>query len=368
MHGFQAMRATIREELKADYPLPPFLDQTVDLFRKVHIYYRTYKYTLMHEKASKNKSKGHPAVYGAALHLVGDYTSIGSYALQVALVTKCTQDLLQEYRQLSESYQKFRHTVKKQYPIYQHVEWKKEKIVSKATLSPSLYLTLRVRIIGVMRQMLKITRCTLEIFKQMFKLSMCLGDACLLFNKDPQMRYEACTELVAKWDQYQNQLKDDKKLLAEELEKSSELADHILKKMGVKKDSTFIIDELKKTMESLSEESDGLLDDIYAVAEETLDTFYVKGKITPLHIDLALGKLAPPALPYGRFPPWAGQKVVLDTPARTKHSKKPKENMLNQIIPAITKHPMKGMTYLADCVNQFYQTQFKETEGISPFA
>ncbi len=366
MDPLQAMRNAIREELQIDQPLPPLFDEAIELFSKFHIYYRTYKHVQIYRNGDKDSSKGHPAVYGAALQLLGDYTSIGSYAVNVALVTKCAEDILREYHQLGDTYQSLCEAVNWQYPLYQSIEWKREATSSQEPLSPSLYLIWQVQIMGLVRQILKITRCALDVLWQMFKLSMCLCDAYLLCNNDTQTRYEACTELVAEWDHYQSQLKEDQKRLAEELEKGSGLADRILMHLGIENDTTFIIDQLKEKIEDLAEE----LEDIYDVAEETLDTIYVKGKITPLHINLAEGKTAIPKLPDGRFPPWAGQTVlIVPLPPPSKSTLKPVENfLLDNVDHLFMTDSLKGIIQLAECIHQFYQKQSKATPSFSHFA
>jgi hypothetical protein len=314
MNAFQAIRDTIREEINIDQ-LPPFLDEAAELLSKAHLYYRGYKQMQINQNAARNPSKGHPGVYGAALHVVSDYTTIGAYAVNLALVTKCTEDLLREYRQLSEEYQRLCHTIDWQYPLYHPVEWKREA-KNTQSLSPSLSLLWQVQIMGWVRQILKITRCALVVFWQMFKLSMCLCDAYLLLNGDSQTRYEACTELVAEWDSYRNQLKEDQKRLVRELEKGCDLADRILTRLGAERDSSFIIDRLKQKIEKFTGEAEEVLAGLYDRGIETLDMAYIKGKIAPLHIDLAESTAVAPALPYGRFPPWAGQAVVI-TPAKS---------------------------------------------------
>lgn len=369
---FEILRRTLREEIQENYSLPSFLDETVDFFRKAHIYYRTYKYTKIHENASQDSSRGHPAIYGAALQLIGDYTSIGAYAINVALVTKCAQDLLEQYRLLGKDYQKLCQAVNWQYPLYYPIEWQKEKKTSSEVLSPSLYLNWQVHIMGWIRQIQKITRCTLDVFWQMFKLSMCLCDAYLLFNDDPQTRYIACTELVAEWDQYQDQLKENQKRLAKEIEKSRPFIDHLLEQLGIEKKSSFIIDQLKETFETISEATEDVLEDIYDVAVETVDTVYAKGKITPLHIDLAEGNAIAPALPPGRFPPWAGQTVTLAPPAQPaislpKDPLKSVKNLLADNVPLIGK-ASKGLQNLATRVQQLYKKHAAASAPFSPFA
>lgn len=370
MHPFQAVRESIREELHTTHALPPLLDEAVNFFSKSHIYYRTFKQVGIHNNAFQDLSKGHPAVYGAALQLVGDYTTIGSYAINVALVTKCALDLLREYRQLGENYQILRQAVNWQYPLYQPVTWKIEKEYSTELVSTSHQLVLQVQFISFLRQTLKIACYAWDVFKQMFKLSMCLCDAYLLFNDDPQMRYEACTELVAEWDNYQLELKENQERMVEEIEKGAALTDRILNRLGVEKDSTFIIDQLRQTIEGLAEGTEEVLDDIYDIAEETMDSIYVPGKITPFHIDLSEGKIAKPTLPHGRFPPWAGQKVQVVSPQKSKAAFKSFEKMISDKIdlPNAFKDSLKGLMHMGKRVRKFCQGQSAKGSTVSPFA
>lgn len=371
MNTFQILRDSIQEELQLDQPLPPYLDETVELFRKVHIYYRTYRHIQIHQNADQDPSKGHPAVYGAALQLLGDYTTIGSYAVNVALVTKCAEDLLKEYRQLDDDYQRLCEAIEWKYPLYHHVEWKEEKKETQNLFSPYLTVAWQTQSMEIVRQILKITSCALDVFWQMFKLSMCLCDAYLLCNDDPQIRYEACTELVAEWDQYQSLLKEDQKRLVEEIEKGSELADRILTRLGVQDDSTSIVNQLKEKIEELAEEAEETLDDLYNVGEETLDTVYVKGKITPLHINLTAVNAEIPTFPYSRFPPWGGREMSLSVsqPPKTAVTIEPVENfLLDHIDHFFMTDSVKGVIDLAGCVHQFYHKHVKIRNLNSPFA
>lgn len=357
MNGFQAICDTIREECNSDL-LPPFLDVSIELFSKAHIYYRIYKQTRMNQNIARDPSQGNPAVYGAALQLASDYTTIGSYAVNIALVTKCTEDLLQEYRRLSEDYQRLRHTIDWQYPLYHSVDWKR-KGNSNRLLSPSLSILWQIQIMGRVEQILKIIRCALDVFWQLFKLSMCLCDVYLLLDGDSQTRYTACTELVADWNDYQNQLKEDHKCLVEELEKGCDLADRILTRLGIEKDSDFIIDQLKQEIGKCAQETEQVLENLYDRADETLDTVYIQGVITPLHINLTEGSATAPILPYDRFPPWAGQAIVINPSAKSPPLSvdSATEFVLNLVDLPVLKNPIKGILQLAEKINQFYQEQ-----------
>jgi hypothetical protein len=345
MNPIQAVRETIQEEL-GDRQLPPFLDQVVEMFSQAHLYYRTSKQARIFNKASEDSLQGHPAVYGAALHLVGHYTSIGSYAINVALVTKCTEDLLREYRQLSDDYQALCQAFTWQFPLYEPIEWKQGRTDAQAQLSPSLSLFSQIKIVGFIRQIHKINRCTLHGIWQSFKLSMCICDAHLLLNGDRQARYEACTELVAEWENYKKQLKEDKKRLLEEIEKGSTIVDRILQKMGTTENTSTLLKNLKQKIGVLANVSESLIDHLYEVGGDTLDSVFVKGKITPLNIILAVKK-APLNLPQGRFPPWGGQEVeAIATPDA--------ENSILDLID-LPGNSLKGLSWLASHVMKSVQ-------------
>ncbi len=154
------------------------------------------------------------------------------------------------------------------------------------------------------RQIQKITKCASLLLWQAFKLSMCLQDAYLLLNGDPQMRFEACTELVGEWELYQNQLQEDQKRLLEEITKNRERIDRLLNRMEAPKASQFIIDTLQAIEKPIKQAAAivGPLDDAYVAGEEALDVAYVKGKLTPFNINLAEGQAIPFILPLSRFP------------------------------------------------------------------
>lgn len=287
-----ALNVALKKELQS-IPLPPYLDTAVDLFQKSHRYFRTYKFYNMMNHSIKNPSNGNPAVYGAALHMAADYSSL-HYPLDIALVTKCTKDLLKEYRAVSKSYKKLCQAIKWQYPVYQHVEWRQENIVS------SFYY---FRCQNYINQMLKIKKCSQNLIWQVFKLSMCMNDAYLLLNGDQETRYEGFTELIGKWDQYRNNLGKDKKRLIEKLKKENLLSEKILHSLDC---DPATIEKFKNQINLLIEQA---VEEIGDAGEKAVATVYKKGKITPLQIDFSVGKEAPPSLPKNHFPPWGGKKI-----------------------------------------------------------
>ncbi len=369
MEAFQAVLDTIKQEVDVQQ-FSPFLDQTITSLSKAHIYYCTYKQVQIQNQAAKNPSQGNPAVYGAAVQLIGDHTTIGSYAVTVALVTKCTEDLLNEYRQLKTDHHALKAAYQWHYPTYQPVAWKQGK-TTPYVLSPFVYLFSQLHVIKIAKQIIKIVRCALQVFWQSFRISMCLCDAYLMLHGDPRARYEACTELVAQWACYQaqlNQLKDEaQEKLIDKVEQSCDLANHILKRVGTVEDASSVIQKLKATMKDIADQLEEEEEDLYHVAERAEDAVFVKGKIIPLRLNLAEGKAAPPALPRGRFPPWAGQNISLIVPqSPTEPSQIKDDSLLTHL-----KFPfdaVQGISWLAGQITQLYQNQFPTKKLISPFA
>lgn len=385
MQAFPAVIDTIQKDFDTQQ-IPPPLHEVIELFRKVHVYHRTFKQAQLLNEAAKNPSQGNPAVYGAALQLAGDYTEIGSYTITVALVTKCTHDLLQEYRQLNIDCKILDDVWNWRYPIYQPIAWKRGT-ENPMFLSPCFSLLSRIQALKLINQIFSITSCALRVFWQSFRISMCLCDAYLMLHGDPQARYEACTELVAKWGTYYHQLQEEQNRflekikradrqketmqLLDEIEHHRDLTDDILRCMKQTEDSSSLIQKIKvkfkQNIAKVAQQAKEEAEDLYDAAERAMDAIYVKGKMIPLQINLAEGKAAPPLIPLGRFPPWGGQKVALIVP---KADDQPVEAVKNFILDNMKlpfEDSFKGVVWLADQLNRLYKNQLQPTP-ISPFA
>ncbi len=302
MNLFGVVQKIVQEE----FALPVFVHQTIDLIGKGHLYFRAYKYGKTYEKSSLHPLKEHSAVYGAIFHLLGEMTSIGSYAVTVALITKCAEDLLQGYRNLNEDYQTLYQKIHCQYPIDQPLKWNRKGLQS-ILFSPSLILVWQVQIIEKSRQILKIARCASRVLWQLFKLSVYVCDARLLLNDDPQTRYMACTELMHDWERYQAQMEENQQRLIEEIQKRSVLADRILYQLGLSRNSAVILIEMRKKFLGFISAKKEIFEDISYAAQETLNTVYIKGKITALSINVRNRKSN--VLPSQPFPHWGGQQI-----------------------------------------------------------
>lgn len=311
MSTYDTVHSIVKEDIAAKHPLPSFLHETVKTFNRSHVYYRAYKMAGIYSKAAKSPAHGHPAAYGAALHLAADLTTIGSYAVNLALVAHIAQRLLVEYRSLSKAYQAYTSAVRWQYPVYPSLQYEKESKNKQKILSPSLYSTWKIQIVAFFRQIGKVCRCALDVFWQAFKLAMILRDAQLLIEGDTQAHFEACTELVAEWDEFVIQLNEDKQRLLEELEKRGALADRILTKVGAEKNIRFVVDTFKDAFKDLLK-PDGVIDNFIEAGKEGMDILNVPGKANLLAINLDDGNVDPPLLPPSRYPPWGGKQVEVE--------------------------------------------------------
>ncbi|CUI17665.1 hypothetical protein PNK_2061 [Candidatus Protochlamydia naegleriophila] len=306
---FQAIKETTYEEAHHHYPIPYFLEEIVDLFGKVHLYYRAIKNHRLFKQAEA-EGRGHPAVYGAALHLASDYTRLGSYAIKVALVAKCAEDLLHQYQQLHSSYRQLNDFLFQRFPIYHPIQVRPD---SQKTpyLSPSFRLFIDIEVMGFLQRLLKVFSCALQVLKEAFQMSMCLRDTYLLANGDPQAKFDACTELIGDWERYLNQLGDNQAWLREEIAKRRKLADRILTKLEARYPTTVILSRLQDAAQQTAQVAIDNWAPIQQAIFRTVDTILPNGKIAEPRINFGQGLQFIPALPPARYPPWAGQAIHL---------------------------------------------------------
>lgn len=308
MNAFQTVHNFVRENLHHHQPLSPFLDEAVLLLNHAHLYYRYIKLDQTIKKSNQNALNGNPVIYGAALHLLSDYTSIGSYAINIALVIKCAKDIFKEYLNLSDAYCAFQQAIRWQYPVYHHVQWKAEKDEALLQFSVDYFLPLHYQITKLANQAMAICRTAWAVLQQLFKLSMSLCDANLLLIGDPQAHYEACTELAANWMEYQTKLQANQQKLCDEIDKNQDLAGRLMTRLGTKNKIGFIIKQLQDALNKSAET--GVLQDVYTAATETLSIVYTKGKIAPFHLDLANSDgIVPAEWANATFPPWGGESA-----------------------------------------------------------
>lgn len=307
MKVFQAVTRTIREELKTSYNIPSPLITATNALHKVHLYYRTYQLTSTRKNKGKRSPHQNPAIYGAALQLFSDTTTIGSYVVNIALVTKCTQDLLKEYQKLETALLDFRHAVSFDYPIYHAVKWKTPSRNSKANI---FAFRLQIQFLKWKRRILLIVQNAFKILQQMFKVSMSLCDAYYILDGHPAIRFIACTELVANWESYQNALTSNLTLLKEEIAKTSALSTRILTKLGLNNQSIKTLHEFVKETKEETQTTTTLFHGIQEALAETVSAVFPAGKI-------AMPQTAVPPrqrrarLLTGKFPPWTGSQCNL---------------------------------------------------------
>lgn len=316
MSLYDAVQKVVGEGVAQMSPLPPLLNPTLGILCKAHLFYSTYKLGSSIQKPRK-PLEGNPAVYGAALLFTADYAPLG-YALNIALVAKCAQDLLRGYRQISLSTEKLINVIRSRYPVYHSVEWREEKAKRSRFFLPSTYYIRQLQITRLIAKIQQIFAHLRSILWQTFQLSMAMADAYLVLTGDQRARFYSFTELVADWDKYRTELENDKKRLLEDIQSQTNVADRILKEIHAPKSCEAVIGQLQTELKKESESEEGLLNDLREAFFDTVKTFYVPGKITAMRIDFSEGKAAPAALPPGQYPPWGGQKMKKVTTAEQK--------------------------------------------------
>lgn len=253
---------------------------------------------------------------GAALHFAAEYTPLEK-GIRVMLAVKCIQDLRQHYTAFNQAFFALQDAVYDAYPRSLSPAWEKRQWLTCARCTPSLQVYLDQQTKKRQDQIKLITICALRLIWQIGLLSGCLADIYLLSQGDKDTQYTACTDLVANWRHYSARMRQDKAFLADELEKSGELADRIAQKMGLNLCAQSLVNTFRERISG----AENVLVKRGEEAQATLATFYQPGKIQPLNVDGALPHPAMPLLEESAYPPWGGKKLEDPSPDDTLFTK-----------------------------------------------
>jgi hypothetical protein len=236
---FQAIFNTVAREMPQ---IPLAVQRLIEWFREFHNDYRWYKlknvqqiFTPQQARRS-NESSAQAAFYGHAISRLANISDYVNYAVNLAVITKCTLDILNKYRELRDSLRELQNALCLRvatpdlYPVNNVVH----------TFSLSIFVSWNLEMSSLLLQTVKIVHCTLKVLFKAFELSMILEDTRLFFTHDTQTRFVACTELVEHWQSYSNLLNDE---LGRSLEAHQPLAREILTELG-ENNSNQIIDGL----------------------------------------------------------------------------------------------------------------------------
>lgn len=302
MKTYDAVQKAVGSEL-GSVPLPPLFSYFVTGCSYIHRMIRAIRLGYHADKSSNETGKGNAVAYGAALHLIGDHSSL-NFALSAALAAKCGADLLKEYREVSQRTKELSQALHGQYAVYQPVQWSNGEKNWSSRLWISLGLSAKNKITGAFAYLQRVKECTGKVLWGSLKLSVTTADTYLALSGDPIARLESYTDLIANWKEYDKQLRGDQHKLVRELEERNSLTDKILKYLDAPETCTAIVNNIKKQWGNAAAHSGNILN--------ILKPVYTPGKITPMAIQFS--KKTQPRLPPGRFPPWRGKKVTIQVP------------------------------------------------------
>jgi len=302
MNPYDATIGTVQERAQKECPLPSWLKWCASQFRIIHFYYRWRKMALFERKAMSEPSKAHPALLAAVVPVL-EIAKPVEYAVKVALIAKCADDLFDQYRKLSMEFKKLREAFNWQYPIYYYTPWQESCKGSFNVLSPSMELVWYNQIVDSLLQLEKIIFCACRVLGQLFELAMCQYEIYLLFGeKSTEAKILALTELFGKLDEYREQTCSNLNFLAHELTREGSLGSQILGKIGIA-DSEKALRDLKTKVRALT--NSDTAQSLAEATEVSLNSFYSPGKrsleFTPLHRDYQ-GR-GPSTLRKGAYPP-----------------------------------------------------------------
>lgn len=299
---FKAIAESTQEQFNSQYFLPSFITSALDVLKKVHLYYWTFKdYKIFQQANARNRDQGNPIVYGIVLHGLSDY----NLCLKIALITKCAEDLLNQYKQVHEAYRKLTHTIYRKYPKYRKYKWEQLSQDYKPELSPSLYLTVKIQGMNLLVYLSRIFDCVTVLCTEVFKLSMDMTDTYLIANGDALAQQRGYIHMVANWNEYQARLSNNNSALLETISKTQALTDKILTKLNINKRSIDFIHFMQNSMGQAIRHIPRAVE----VAEEVLDPFInVQGAIVPIELGFDQQQVAP-TIPPATYPPWTGQGI-----------------------------------------------------------
>jgi hypothetical protein len=219
---FQAIFNTVSREMPQ---IPLAVQRLIEWFRGAHDYYRWYKLHTLQQQARDNGIPAQAALYGPAITFLANVSETVNFAVNFAIVTKCTMDILSKYRELNDSIREFQDTLCWKIVLQDSARLENEIHI----YSLSVFLSFNDGVSTLFLQVIKIARCALTVLWKAFELSMILQDAYLFFNRDNQTRFFASTDLVVNWRSYSNLLNDE---LGRALEENQLVASEVLTELG----------------------------------------------------------------------------------------------------------------------------------------
>jgi hypothetical protein len=299
MNPLTTVKQVVIEKAEGEHPISPFLSEVITIFNRSHLYYRTYKFSTV---LTQNGADGNSAIYGIGLQNISGWSPTFSVLLNLALIIKCAEDLLGEYRKLGRYQSKLVDALNTTFTT--HHSYDKPKITKFTLFSASTITYMNVQVKFFFVRTWTICSLAIQILGQCFVISMCLCDAHLLLQGDVRSRTEACTELVIGWKKYKKDLKNNQGSVLKALKNSQELTDIFLEKFGVSFRMKTILDQFDDAMNLRSQ---GHLSHFVQAVDLTVKTFYEEDGIVGIRLQIPEDQ-SPPQV-YQHFPSWAGQEI-----------------------------------------------------------
>lgn len=304
---YQASMDTIMEKVNGENQIPAPFNFVISNLKTVYIGYRIFKISRVHHRASEKRSEANPVIFGTSMMLLENINFI-KQALTIALVTKCSIDLLMEYEKLGDDSEKFCDALRDNYPSYEHIPWEMNSKKTFDILSPSMYLNYKIFSQKYTRQITKTIRFSLAIFMQFFKIAMCHCDIYFLLSGDRRIRFEAYSEMGVQWETYYNKLQGNTLFLIEEVEKGQPMADAIFRKLGMEIDCAKVLQEIKIKAQIVQESS--AFQAVSDTAKITANRFQADKDINFFTYKLEDLETRPaPEWTEYQFPPWGGGQI-----------------------------------------------------------
>lgn len=271
-----AIHETVHEKT-TNYALPQGLNHLGKFFDKIHTLSWIAKDWISYGRAKQAPpQQGNATVYAACLQIFSSQIQPLSYPIKLAILAKCTQDLVEHRRQIFKSYKRLDRVIQHEFPLaHKKLSWQDSRLY-------------------------KFIQRLFDVTTQLFWLTMRVKDIELLFIKqDSLAEHRALRELIEDLQNYCEKVSKNQALLTEDLKMKEELIIEILNKLGTSGQQ--MSKQFHEHMVTLPHK----LATNLPTLGQFLQPLFNPGEVHAIHIRT---KKTPTIRPT-RFVPWLGQKV-----------------------------------------------------------
>lgn len=264
----------VQERAAVDYPVSSFYTSVAKRWSDIHKCYWALKEPALFNARSRAN--------GVALHLLSEYSATAAFIIKIALIAKCTQDLLEQHKKLHTALSDFKKIRNDEFPRYHQYQWKNLNKTSYLQTVASLHVFVYFKGVKFLDQTSRVIRCSFIVFSQVLSYGVLLTDIYLIANGDALAHLRACTAMIGCWREYQTKLAENYLLVLQELEKREEVVNLVCQKIGMNKRTNDIIKDLRH----FAIQAGKAIPEIINTIDDVANPIITPGKITAINFEI----------------------------------------------------------------------------------